>query len=90
MELFASAFCSARCVERSHKSQSFFEAESFLWMTSRRWWKGRRNKEVAEMTKVMKKLNEEVEKKGLKLPVTEHGKEGKSKMIASCGYLEKG
>ena len=35
----------------------------------------------------MKKLKEEVEKKGLKLSVTENGK-GKSKMIASCGFLE--
>ena len=48
-----------------------------------------KNKEVAEVAKkVMKKLKEEVEKKGLKLFVTENGKEGKSKMIASCGYLE--
>ena len=33
---------------------------------------------MAEMAKkkVMKKLKEEVEKKGLKLSVTEHGKEG--------------
>ena len=31
----------------------------------------------------MKKLKEEVEEKGLKLSVTENGKEGKSKMIAS-------
>ena len=34
-------------------------------------------------------MKEEVEKKGLKLSVTEIGKEGKSKMIASCGFLEK-
>ena len=48
-----------------------------------------RNEEVAETAKnVMKKLKEEVEKKGLKLSVTENGKEGKSKMIASCGFLE--
>ena len=33
--------------------------------------------------KVMKKV-----RKGLKLSVTENGKEGKSKMIASCGFLE--
>ena len=40
-----------------------------------------RNKEVAEMAKkVMKKKKEEVE-----LSVTEKGREGKSKMIASCG-----
>ena len=36
----------------------------------------------------MKKLKEEVEKKGVKLSVTENGNEGKSKMIASSGYLE--
>ena len=48
-----------------------------------------KNKEVSEMAKyVMKKLKEEVEKKGLKLSVTENGKEGKSKMISSCGSLE--
>ena len=38
--------------------------------------------------KEMKKLKEEAEEKGLKLSVTENGKEGKSMMIASCGYLE--
>ena len=43
-----------------------------------------RNKEVTEMAKKeMKKLKEEVEEKGFKLSV-----EGKSKMIASCGFLE--
>ena len=36
----------------------------------------------------MKKLKEDVEKKGRKLSVTENGKEGKSEMIASCGFLE--
>ena len=47
------------------------------------------NKEVAEMAnKVMKKKKEEVEEEGLKLSVTGNGKEGKSKMIASCGFLE--
>ena len=35
----------------------------------------------------MKRLREEVEKKGLKLSVHEHGEEGKSKMIASCRFL---
>ena len=49
-----------------------------------------KNKVVAEMAKkVMKKWKEEVERKGLKLSVTEDGKKGKSKMIASCGSLEK-
>ena len=48
-----------------------------------------RNKDVVEMAKkVVKKLKEEVEKKDLKLSVTENGKEGKSKMTALCGYLE--
>ena len=37
---------------------------------------------------MMKKLKEVVERKGLKLSVTENGKEGKSKMIASRGFLE--
>ena len=47
------------------------------------------NREVAEAAKkVMKKLKEEIEKKGLDMSVTENGKEGKSKMIASCGFLE--
>ena len=41
-----------------------------------------------EAKKVMRMLQEEVEKKCLKLSVTENGKEGKSKMIASCGFLE--
>ena len=35
-----------------------------------------------------KKLKDAVEKKGLKLSVTVGGKEGMSKMIASCGFLE--
>ena len=48
-----------------------------------------KKREVAEMAKkVMKKLKEEVDRKGLKLSVTENGKEGKSMMIASCGFLE--
>ena len=47
------------------------------------------DREVTEMAKkVMKKLKEEVEKKGFKLSVTENEKGGKSKMIASCGFLE--
>ena len=48
-----------------------------------------RNKDVAERAKkVIIKIKEEVDKKGLKLSVTENGREGKSKMIASCGFLE--
>ena len=38
--------------------------------------------------KVTKKSKEEVERKGLKLSVTENGKEGTSNMIASCGFFE--
>ena len=49
-----------------------------------------KNKVVAGMAKkVMKWLREEVARKGLKLPANENGKEGKSKMIASCGFLER-
>ena len=41
-----------------------------------------KKKVVAEMAKkVMKKLKEEVERKGLKLSVTEGGKERKSKIV---------
>ena len=44
---------------------------------------------MTEMAKkVMKILKEEVERKGLELSVTDDGKEGKSKMIASCDFLE--
>ena len=38
--------------------------------------------------KVMKKLKEVVEKKGLRLSVTGNGMEGGSKMVASCGFLK--
>ena len=50
----------------------------------------RKNRETTEIEKkvTMKKLKEEVEKKRLQLSVTENGKEGKSKIIASCGFLE--
>ena len=48
-----------------------------------------KNRDIVEMAKkVMKKLKEEVEKKGLKLSVTENGKEGQSKMSAPRGFLE--
>ena len=52
--------------------------------------KGRKKKsrKFSKKKKMMKKLKEVVEKKSLKLSVTENGKEGKSKMIASCGFLE--
>ena len=47
-----------------------------------------KNREVADVAKkVMKKLKEEIERKRLALSVTENGKEGNSKMIASCGFL---
>ena len=38
--------------------------------------------------KVMKKLKKRWRGKGLKMSVTEGGEGGKSKMIASCGFLE--
>ena len=48
-----------------------------------------KNKVVADMAKkVMKRLREEVERKGLKLSCNGNGKEGKNKMIASCGFME--
>ena len=40
--------------------------------------------------KVMKRLREEVERKSLKLSISANGKEGKSKIIASCGFLVEG
>ena len=46
-----------------------------------------KNKEVAEMAKkVMKRLREEEERK--RPQTLSIGKEGKSQMIASCGFLE--
>ena len=48
-----------------------------------------RNKELVEMAeKVLKRLKREVEEKGLKLSITVRGKQGKSKAITSCKYLE--
>ena len=49
-----------------------------------------KNREVAENGKEGGEEieKEDVGKKGLKLSVTENGKERKSKMIASCGFLE--
>ena len=35
---------------------------------------------------MLRKLKKEVEEKGLKLSITEDGKEGKSKRITSCRY----
>ena len=48
-----------------------------------------RNKELVEMAvKVFQKLKSEVEEKGLKLLITKRGKDGKSKLVTSCRYLE--
>ena len=47
-----------------------------------------RNKEVAELAKNDEKVERRSGEKTLKLSVIENGKEGKSKMIASCGFLE--
>ena len=89
VELFAFAHCFAGCIEGSHKNYPSLKLRVFINDITAKV-KGR-NEEVAEIAKknkVMKKLKEQVEKKGLKLSVTEHGKEGKSKMIASCGFQE--
>ena len=49
------------------------------------------NNVVLEMAKkVMKRPREEVERKSLKLSASANGKEGKSKIIASCGFLVEG
>ena len=48
-----------------------------------------RNKESVEMAeKVVSKLKKKAEEKRQKLSISKNGKEGKSKMIASCRYLE--
>ena len=48
-----------------------------------------RNKELAGFAeKVLKPIGREVEEKGLKLSIIEGGTEVKSKVIASCSYLE--
>ena len=48
-----------------------------------------KNQVVPEMAwKVLMKLKEDVERKGLKLSVIGNGKKGKSKMIALCGFFE--
>ena len=50
-----------------------------------------RNKELVEMAeKVLMAMKSEVEEKGLKLWITEGGKEGKSRVITSCEYLDEG
>ena len=48
-----------------------------------------RNEELAEMAeKVLEKLRDKVEEKGLELSITEGGKEGESKVITSCEFWE--
>ena len=49
---------------------------------------GRTRKWQKMAKKVIRKLKEEVGEKGFKLSIMEKVKEGKSKMIASCGFLE--
>ena len=69
--------CFAGCVERSHKNLSIFE-KLRVFVDDNWAFGGGTSKEVPEMAKnVMKKLKEEVDKKGIKLSVTENGKEGK-------------
>ena len=45
---------------------------------------GRKKESVEKAERVLKQLKKEVEEKGLKLSITEVGKEGKSKVITSC------
>ena len=79
VELLASAHYAAGCLEV--KFRVFMDDIIALLVD--------KNKVVAKMAKkVMKRLREEVERKGLKLSVNENEKEWKSKMIASCGFLE--
>ena len=57
-------------------------------MVSQPSWKDQ-NQELAGIAeKVLKTIRREVEEKGLKLSITEGGKEEKSKVIASCSFLE--
>ena len=81
VELFAFTHCSAK-IQPSLKLRVFVDDITALV-------KGR-NKDGAEMAKkVMKKLKEEVEKKGLKLLQSlKIGKEVKSKTITPRGFLE--
>ena len=46
------------------------------------------NKELPEIAHMFFAMRIEVAEKGLKLSITEGEKEGKSKVIASCIYLE--
>ena len=49
----------------------------------------KKNEELVELAeRVWEKLTKEVEEKGSRLSITEGGKEGKRKMIASCRHLE--
>ena len=76
VELLASAHCVAGCAESEATKFTLRWSWEYLWTTSQRsWWE---NKEVAEMAKkVTKKLKEKVERKGLQLWGTEHGKRRK-------------
>ena len=87
VEFVASTCCIARCAERLCKHIPSAEVEVFVDDNTALL--SGKNKVLAEMAKkVMKRLREEVEKKGLKLSVNENGKDGKSNMIASCRFLE--
>ena len=87
LKLLASTYCVAGCAERGHTHLPSAEVEVFVDDITALLME--KNKVLAEMAKeVMQKLREEVEKKGIEQSVNENGKEGKSKMIASCGFLE--
>ena len=87
VELLALTDCVAACVVLGSKNYLTLKLRVFVDDITALL--RRKNKVTAEMAKkVLNIMKEEVERKGLNLSVTEDGKEGKSKMIASCGFLE--
>ena len=86
MELLALSDCVAACVMLGSQNLHHVEVEGFVDDITALL--RRKNKVMSEMAKKVMKILKEVERKGLKLSVTEDGNEGKSKMIASCGFLE--
>ena len=71
--------------ERSDEDVSILEVEGFR---GRCHMEGRNKVLVGMAEKVLKSIKRQVEKMGFKLSNTEGRKEGKRKVIASCGYLE--
>ena len=68
VELPAFAYCTSRCAERGHTNYSSVEVEGICGCHHSTPKRKKKNREVAEMAKkVLKKLKEEIEKKGLKI-----------------------